>query len=100
MATRSPKDPYNHIRSEPDSPAKEAFDIVPSDSENLSISVRGLYIGVSGNVHVRMHGGANNITSPGANVVFVNVVAGTVLPIRVDTVMATSTTAEHIVGLY
>ena len=100
MATRTPRDPYDHMRSETDSPAKEAFVITPSDSENLSVSVRGLYIGVSGNLHVRMHGGANNITSPGANVVFVNVVAGTVLPIRVDTVMATTTTAGHIVGLY
>jgi hypothetical protein len=100
MATRTPRDPYDHIRSEPDSPAKEAFVITPSDSENLSISVRGLYIGVGGNLHVQMHGGANNVANPGANVVFVNVVAGTVIPIRVDTVMATSTSAGHIVGLY
>jgi hypothetical protein len=100
MATRNPRDPYDNMRSETDSPAKNAFHIIPGDGD-LAVSVRGLYIGNSGKVFVRMHGGANNVTVPGANITFDNVVAGTILPIRIDKVWAdANTTATGLVGLY
>ena len=100
MANRSPRDPYDHIRSEPDSPAKNAFIINPS-ADDLAVSPRGIYIGTGGNLFVRMHGGANNINVPGANITFEGVVAGTILPIRVDKVwLHANTTASGLVGLY
>jgi hypothetical protein len=65
------------------------------------VATRGVYVGASGNVFVRMMGGANNIISTGANAFFVGVVAGTVLPIRIDIVWSgANTTASNLIGLY
>jgi len=72
-------------------PARGAIAITPSDSTDLSVIVRGLFIGGTGNLTVNMSGGS---------VTFYNVQQGTVLPIRVTRVFATGTTATNILGLY
>ena len=101
MPTRTPSDPYWNIRTEPDSPARDAFEIKTGTYDsNLTFATRGLYIGAGGNVHVRMMGGANNITAPGGNASFIGVVTGTILPIRIDIVWSDTTTATELVGLY
>ena len=66
--------------------------ITPSDTTILSPVLRAIYVGAAGNVAVRMLDGSTPI--------FVGVLAGTVLPIQIDKVLATGTTAASIVGLY
>ena len=101
-----PRDPYDRHREEHDSPASSAFPITPSQSD-LAVSIRGLYIGGSGNVFCKMAYG--NTTHRDANVFFRNVVEGTVLPVRMDGVFtynstesdtSQNTTATFLVGLY
>ena len=112
-----PRDPYDRHREELDSPASSGFAITPSQAE-LPVAIRGLYIGGSGNVFCKMAYG--NTTHRDANVFFYNVVAGTILPVRMDGVFtynpeshpgggvitatggnsAQNTTATFLVGLY
>ena len=53
---------------------------------------RGLYVGGLGDVAVRM--------ADGTSVTFSNVANGTLLPIQVDKVLSTGTTATLILALY
>lgn len=115
-SNRTPKDYYEQRSTELDSPARFAFSITPSGSD-LDASTRGLYVGASGNVFCRMTGYANNTNiDPGfgrsygtenANIFFMNVVAGTILPVRLDKIwvrnesdISQNTTASELVGLY
>ena len=73
-------------------PAEDAGAVTPSDSTNLTSIARSLYVGTAGNV---------TLLTVGQNVVtFYNVQSGTILPVRVIRVNATSTTATNIVALY
>ena len=72
--------------------ATNAAAVTPSDSTVFAASL-GLYIGTTGDVAVRSKGTQGNVT-------FVAVPAGTVLPIVVDRVLSTGTTASNIVRLY
>jgi hypothetical protein len=74
----------------PDSCAKIATAITPADSD-LAAASRALYIGTSGNLRVT--------TTSGNDVTFANVASGTILPVSVNRVWATSTTASNIIGL-
>ena len=71
-------------------PAGYAEAITPSSSE-LTFYTRALYVGVSGDIVVKMAGGDNTIT-------FKNVPVG-ILPIRIIQ-LAPGTTASEIIGLY
>ncbi len=73
-------------------PAKHAFSITPNDSTDLTQETRALYVGGSGNLAVVM--------ASGQLVTFAGVTAGSLLPIRVDRVKATGTTATDILGVY
>jgi len=75
-----------------DSPASNAIAVTPSDSVSLTTDARALYIGVAGDVSL--------LTSGGDTVTFVGLLAGSILPVRVNRVNATSTTATDIVALY
>ena len=112
---RTPPDHYELDSSELDSPARFAYEIEPvAAGTDLAVVTRGLYIGSSGNLYCRPSGHANNLASaPGgfggehANVFFMNVTAGTILPLRLDKVwirnetdVSQNTTARHLVGLY
>lgn len=66
--------------------------ITKSDATVLSPFLRALYVGGTGDVAVRMMDG----TTP----TFSAVPAGTLLPIQVDKVLSTGTTATLMVGLY
>lgn len=80
-----------------DGPAPDAQNITPSQSELPYVS-RALYIGGTGNVAVRMKGGED--------VIFEDVPAGTILPIRVTHVWDTggspsyTTTATKITAIW
>lgn len=76
----------------PSSSAREAFDITPNDDADLEFETRGVYIGVSGDLHVTMAGGGE--------VTFTELAGGIVHPLRVHRVHATGTTATNILGMY
>lgn len=70
--------------------AQNAVEITTADSD-LTNSARALYVGGSGNIKVT--------TVDGDVVTFIGCVVGTILPVSVKRVWATSTTATNIVGL-
>lgn len=65
--------------------------VVTSDTDVLTPPALGLYIGHAGDVAVRMYGNQQVLT-------FTAVKIGTVLPIVVDQVLQTNTTATNIVA--
>lgn len=68
--------------------ATDAFAVTPHDTDaNLA---QALYAGSGGAIAVR--------TEAGTTLTFANVAAGTVLPVRVNRVLATGTTATGIIG--
>jgi hypothetical protein len=94
-------------------PAEFGFQIVPSDTQDLAVCTRAIYIGGAGNLTVVLRGQQANLgpqegigipsgvqSGPEAPVTFTGVVAGTILAIRVGKVKATGTTASGLVGLY
>jgi len=85
-------DTYKNMMGGLESPARAAAVVVPDDVNDLVNTSRSIYIGTTGDVSVHMIGQ----TFP---VVFKAVPVG-VLPIRVDRVLATGTTAADIVALW
>ena len=79
-----------------ESPAKHAFSITPHVSNVVGTYIpRGIYVGVTGNITMRLVGDT-------ADVVFIGVSAGSVLPVRPQYIRATGTAAGagDILGLY
>ncbi|MCK1585486.1 hypothetical protein IVB03_39520 [Bradyrhizobium sp. 168] len=76
-----------------DGPAGGSVTITKSDATILSRPTRALYVGGAGDVAVRMF---DDQTTP----TFVGVAAGSILPVRVDKVLSTGTTATSIVGIF
>lgn len=74
-----------------DGAASNAVAVTPSDSVNLASPARSLYVGGAGNVTV--------VTVGGQVITFTAVPAGSILPIQVSRVNATSTTATNIISL-
>lgn len=74
-----------------DSPATRALAVTPSDSTALTLFPRALYIGGAGAVSV--------LTLGGDTVTFSGLAAGQILPVRVQRVNATGTTATNIVAM-
>lgn len=73
-------------------PVESAFSVTPNDAADLAFATRGVYVGVSGDLHVTL--------ADGDEVTFVGLAAGVIHPIRVLRVHATGTTATSIVGVY
>lgn len=73
------------------SPADGAEVVVPDDVSDLTNVSRALYVGGAGDIAVEM---AN-----GDTVTFVGVLAGTVLPIRINRVNSTNTTATNMIAI-
>lgn len=86
-------DRYQNFPSSKESPIDFVFDITANNSANLAYTTRAIYIGNGGNIQLETVG--NNTT-----VILKNVVAGTILPLRVRKVYANNTTANSIVGMY
>lgn len=72
--------------------AVSAVAITPNDSTDLAAITRGLFVGTGGNLSLILA----DDSSP---VLFKNVPAGSVLPLRVKRVRAANTTAADILGL-
>lgn len=73
-------------------PAIVAVAITPSDTDDLATTADALFIGVGGDVTVDMY-------DTGTNITFKNVASGVVLPITVNRVYSTGTTATNILAL-
>jgi hypothetical protein len=78
-------------------PAHQARAISPNDATVIP-TTRGIYVGVAGNITVRMGDFAASQDPADDNVLFSNVPVG-VLPIQVDKVYLTGTTATNMVAL-
>lgn len=72
-------------------PCSHAEAVTPSDTVDLTITSRALFVGGAGALAV--------VTAKGQTVTFTGVVAGTVLPLRVSRVMSTNTSASNIVAM-
>lgn len=75
-----------------DAPAHSAFAVTPSDTVDLAIATRAIYVGAAGDIKVDMVG-AGTVT-------FSAVPTGSVLPARVKRIYATGTTATTLIGVY
>jgi len=73
------------------SPPEHAAAITPAD-QPLAHVTRAVYVGTGGDLAVKMAGGAV--------VTLANVASGSLLPIRVERVLASGTTASQILGLW
>lgn len=87
-----PFDPFENSSDSLIAPAKTAFEIAPDDNADLPGATKAVYVGTGGNITARP-------VDADADVTFRNVVAGTVLPVRMRAVRATGTTAADLVGL-
>ena len=85
-------DTYKNTMGGLESPAREAVGVTPDDAVDLRRTSRSVYIGTSGDLVVHMVGQI-------VPVVFKAVPIG-VLPIRIDRVLNTGTTAADIVALW
>lgn len=72
--------------------ATSAVAITPHDTNDLTDITRGLFVGTGGNVSLIL-------ADDSVAVLFKNVPAGVVLPLRVKRVRATNTTAADMLGL-
>ena len=80
----------------PDSPlgsASHAAAVTPSDAVELTAIPRALYVGVGGDLTVRL-------ADSTADVLFKNVSSGQVLDIQARFIKATGTTATSVIALY
>jgi hypothetical protein len=84
------EDRFHFVQQRLNSPITVVFAIAPSDSSDLSLITRSLYVGGAGNVRV--------VAKDGGTVTYTNVQAGQRLPIRIVRVLATGTTATNIIG--
>ena len=74
-------------------PSTRAVAVVPDDGTPLRDIPKALYVGTGGTITATGVGG-------GADVLFRNVAAGSILPFRAAFVRATGTSAADIVALY
>lgn len=82
-------------------PANEAESVTISDGATFA-ACRALYVGVGGDVSVKMAGPSPGGQGTGVSgyVTFIGVPTGAILPISVVEVRATSTTASSIMRLF
>lgn len=85
-------DAHNTLRDELSSPASHAAEVTPDNDNELDYITRGVYVGTTGNLRVKMAGG-ETVTIP-------TIPAGTTLAIRVIQIYATLTTASGIVAFW
>jgi hypothetical protein len=85
-------DHFEHAVDSLIAPAKDLFPIVPSDSIDLLVTTKAIYVGTGGDLVLRA-------VDSGADVRIAGVGSGAILPFRVKAVRLTGTTAADIVGL-
>lgn len=86
-------DQFSAFADNVSAPATRAVAVAPHDSNALADVPKALFVGSGGDLVARGSGG-------GADVIFRNLPAGSLLPLRAQFVRATGTTAADIVALY
>ena len=88
-------DPFATTTPRPPGPPERAFAVTPSDTDELPVVTRGIYVGGAGDLAVVMAGDvvANAVTLKAVPV-------GTYLPLAVRQVKNTNTTATLLIGMY
>jgi hypothetical protein len=81
------EDPYGKYLGGISSPARQHYEIVPNDSEDLPVRTRAIYVNGAGNAA---------LVADGVEITYSGLVAGTILPLRVDRVLDAGTTADLI----
>ena len=76
-----------------DSPARNSETITPDDDNDLDHTTRALWVGSLGDIEVLL---VNDTVST----IFTNIPSGTLMPLCVKRVLAGSTTASDIVGIW
>lgn len=84
-------DSFAHRPDAVEAPARQAFAIVPHQTQPLVPLPKAVLVGTAGNVVLRAVDSGADVTIP--------VTAGQILPIRAQFVRATGTTASGLVGL-
>ena len=85
-------DPFSDSADSAIAAARAPYPVIPSDSIELAVIPKALYVGCGGTIVLRGSAGDSDVT-------FRNVPAGSVLDVRVRFVRATGTTATDIVAL-
>lgn len=85
-------DAFKNIKETKQDPIDNAFSITPNDSTELDVATRAIYVGSTGDLTVELLKDSTAVT-------FVNVLSGSILPLRAKKVLSTGTTASNIVGL-
>jgi hypothetical protein len=89
-------DQFSKQKAMLDSSAFDGFAVTSNNTLVFSQPTRALYVGVAGNIAVTMVGYNNSNTA----LTFVGVQAGTILPVRVQQVKRTGTSANSIIGMF
>ena len=89
------KDDFHRFGGGLEAPASDSETVTPHDTDELRFVSRSLYIGVSGAVAVYPVGESTKLTS----VIYKNVPVG-VLPVRVNRVLSTGTSASEIIAMW
>ena len=76
-------------------PPQNALAVTPSDTVDLTNFARGIYVGVAGDVKVRMAGDRGD-----TDVTYVDLAAGIIHPMVIKRVFATGTAATSIVVIW
>lgn len=85
-------DNYSNFDVGLESPAVSGVAVTPSDTADLTLTTRAVFVGGGGAIRVILARDTSAVT-------FSGVAAGTLLPIRVSRVLATGTTATSILAL-
>jgi hypothetical protein len=84
-------DPFGSASDSLIAPAREAFALTPNDTTELTRATKAVYVGTGGDITLRAVGSETDV-------VLRNVVAGSVLAIRLRAIRQTGTTAADLVG--
>lgn len=85
-------DPFSNASDSLIAPAKLAFPISPDDVADMSSGTKAIYVGTGGDLVVRL-------VESDVDTVFANVPDGSILPLRVQAVRQSGTSASNLVGL-
>lgn len=86
-------DKYKKFVSTLDSPGVHALSVTPNDTTDLTVVSRSVYVGTGGNLEAILAGDTTSV-------IFMNVPAGSMLPIRVSRIRAAGTTASNILVVW
>lgn len=85
-------DDYSEHAASPSAPARRAVAVTPSDTVDLTVVAKSLYVGGPGDVRIQPAGGGAAVTLTAHPIGY--------LPVQVSRVLATGTTATAIVALF